>query len=160
MSEAKGEPQYEAWVCQIPGRVAVGLEDLATARVRTISVKGKGQVLRLTDQQRELAEERIVYPEHNPFRNGMLVRRGDGERTAQELADDELAAAFELDDADFDSFVGGMSEVNVRRLLSLAVERDASYNQVGLLKEKIEERWPAPVPGPTQQQISEIGVMS
>lgn len=161
MTDTKAEPKNEAWVCQIPGRVTVGLEDLVTARVRTVTVKGKGQVLYLTDQQRELAEERVVYQEHNPFRNGMLVQRGgSGERSSQELMDDELAAAFELDDESFTDFIKGLSEVNVRRLSGLAVERNATYNQVGALREFIEERWPTATPGRTQQEISELGTLS
>lgn len=158
MTKTETEPLDEIWICQIPGRIAVGLEDLRTGRVRTIAVEGKGQFLRLTDQQRELVEEQIVHQEVNPFKNGMLVRkRSERERSDQELADDELAAVFELDDADYNEFVDGLTEVNLRRLVVLAKERDASYNQVGALQDAIAERFPAPTPGPTQEEINAIG---
>lgn len=148
------EPQSEIWICQIPGRVSMALEDLRTGREKTITVKGKGSILRLTDMQRELVEEKIRSEALNPFRNGMLVRKQSlAEKSDQELTDDNLKDLFELSDDEFESILGTLTEINVRRLKELAVEADASYNKVGLLKDYIEEAYPIGGDTPTYREI-------
>lgn len=150
----EAEPKAEIWVCQIPGRVSLAVEDLRTGRIKTLSVRGKGQVLRLTDQQRELAEEKILHAEVNPFRNGMLIRRqSDSERSDQELSDDDLVDLCALEDDEFEAIVGSLSEINVRRLKELAIQSDASYNKVGFLTEYIAETYPIGGDTPTYRDI-------
>ena len=133
----------EVWICQIEGRVSLKLvTDLYSGRSRTITVKGRGNVLRLTDHQRLLAQEQIEHEEMDPFKNGMLVRKeSKAEKSSNELADDDLLAMLALDDHDFQETVPALSETNVRRLQELAVQNNATYNQVGFLKEYIAETY-------------------
>lgn len=137
------QKQREIWESTIPGRVSLMIEN-SRGQQQTVSVVGKGKRLRLTQLDRELAEEVIRTPDNNPFRNGMLVRvDGKGhDPSSDELADDELQAIFELDQDDFRATVTALGQVNVRRLKAMVAEVDASKSEIEFLDELISTRWP------------------
>lgn len=134
----------EAWVSQVAGRVSIAIEDVTTGKKRTVTIKGKGAVLRVNPMDRRLLEEKVQDESLNPFRNGTLAleKGNDVVTSPQSMSDDELAALFELDDSDFKEALPGLTEVNVRRLKDLSVQRNASYNHVGAVKDYIEEAYP------------------
>lgn len=145
----------EAWVSQVGSRTSLAIEDPRTGKTRTITTKGKGGVLRIAKNDRVLVEEKVRDVSRNPFRNGTLVmeKGGPEAQSPQSLSDDDLAGMFELDTEDFASALAALTEVNVRRLRDLSVERNASYNHVGAIKDYIEEKYSVGGDTETYRQI-------
>lgn len=140
------ERDLEIWESQVAGRTCVTVTDPRTLRTREESILGKGARMRLTAEDRALAQEIIRDSQNDPFKNGSLRRLNRTEENAplsdDELADDDLAALFSLGIEDFSAAVDHLSQVNVRRLQLLAEERDASVGQTRHIKDLIAERWP------------------
>lgn len=133
----------EIWELTIPGRVSVTITN-SQGRPQEVTAMGKGQRLRLSTLDRELAEEGVRLIEHNPFRNGMLVRvdkSGDHGPSADELSDDELEAIFELETEDFQQTVASLGEVNIRRLKAMIGAVDASKSEIDFINDLIEQRY-------------------
>ena len=158
--------EKEIWESQVDGRTSVSIED-ARGKIRTETVLGKGQRLRLTRQERELVEERIRddNQELNPFRNGTLVHmnRPDTDdlndaavRSEQEMTDENLVELFDLDEDDFAAGLPALSEVNIRRLKSLATEKGspAKASHVAALAEHIESHYPIGGDTPTYREMT------
>lgn len=134
----------EIWELTIPGRVTMTITN-SLGRPQQVSAMGKGQRLRVSADDRIVAEESIRLPEHNPFRNGMLVRvdkSSSHHPSHDEIADDEMRAIFELDQDDFRETVTALGEINVRRLKALTVEADAARSQMEFIEDLIAERYP------------------
>lgn len=134
--------KLEIWELTLPGRVTMTVTN-SRGRPQQISAKGKGQRLRVTAEDRQIAEEGIRNPDNNPFRNGKLVRidAKDHQPAPDELSDPELQAIFELDQQDFQETVRALGEVNIRRLKSMFAEVDASKSEIDFVNELIEERY-------------------
>lgn len=135
-------PDEEIWESTIPGRVSLAVDN-GRGGTKGISVKGQGQLLRLTSMDRELAEEVVRDPANNPFRNGALVRIDKGEHQAShdELSDADLGDLFGLDQSDFEAIVPTLSELNVRRLRAMAPVINARHAQVEYLGTYVEEHY-------------------
>lgn len=142
--------ETETWELNIDGRVSMAVSG-ARGQEKNLTAKGKGQRIRLTTEDRELAEEVIRDSQNNPFINGMLSqisgpvrerREGDFEEK-QQMDDEELAGCFALDDADFIATLDAFSEPNVRRLRTLFKDRGGKVSQQEILNEYIETKWPA-----------------
>lgn len=137
-------PDEEIWESTVPGRVSLAVDN-GRGGTKGITVKGQGQLLRLTSMDRELAEEVVRDPANNPFRNGALVRvdnRKAGHKPSNdELSDSDLADMFALDQDDFIAIVPTLSELNVRRLNKMAPEVNARHNQVEYLREYVAENY-------------------
>lgn len=148
----------EIWESTIPGRVSMVVENSA-GRQQTISVIGKGNRLRLSKLDRELAEEGIRRPDNNPFRNGMLVRVDGKEHdpSMDELSDDDLKAIFDLDQNDFQATVYELGQVNVRRLKAMVAEVDASKSEIDYLDQLIATRWPIGGSMPSYDEMQPSG---
>ena len=149
------EKQREIWESTIPGRVTLQVTN-EKGRPLTITTRGKGQRLRIAPEDREIAEESVRQVEHNPFRNGMLVRvdkSASHSPSADELTDPELQAIFELEPADFRATVSELGEVNIRRLKAMTVEADASKSEMEFIDELIAERYPIGGSMPTYDEM-------
>lgn len=133
----------EIWESTIPGRISVQVQN-SQGRPQTISIVGKGSRLRVTEDERLLVQEGVRHEQNDPFTNGMLImmNRKDGAAADDELNDEQLGTLFELTGEDFENAVRALSEVNIRRLKSMVVEKDAARSQMEFLDELIEERWP------------------
>jgi len=145
----------EIWESTIPGRVSLTIEN-SQGRPQTISIVGKGSRLRISQDDRELAEEAVRMVDNNPFRNGMLVRvdkSGNHLPSPEELSDDDLKAIFDLEQADFRATVDQLGQVNVRRLKAMVVEVDASKSEIEYLDEVIQTRWPIGGSMPTYDEM-------
>lgn len=141
---ATSNVEKEIWELTVPGRVSVEVLN-SQNRPQTLTALGKGQRLRVTTAERALIEEAVRDEQNNPFRNGMLVRVGrkdQSDASDDELGDDDLAGLFGLKGKDFEDAVGALSEVNVRRLKVLTVEKDAARSQVEHIDAHIEATWP------------------
>lgn len=165
MSTTKAPPRTregeEIWETTTAGRVWVQQVD-KRGRERSISAGGKvGARLRITTEDREIAEERLSDPEQSPFRNGMLVRVDAGAKVAAEaeeaanpgafsqaLSTEELMTGFAKNGNAFHSYVARLNEVNTRRMLDLAPVVDASVAQVEHLQQVIREKYRPASEGP------------
>lgn len=137
----------EIWENQLPGRTWVAKRDY-DGRPSSDSVVGVGGRLRISTADRIRNQERIREPRLDPFRNGTLVRI-DSPQSSDPLTDsadaltrEELLEAFQMDFDDFRDYVAELSEVNVRRLVAMSTEAEATVNQANFLKEQIETRFP------------------
>lgn len=144
MAESAASAGKEIWESTIEGRISVVVEN-SKGRPQTISIVGKGSRLRVTEEERLLVQEVVRDNQNDPFTNGMLVqinRDADSVASDNELTDEDLAALFELKGEEFDETVKALSEVNVRRLKGMVVEKDAANSQREFLTDYIQERWP------------------
>lgn len=147
----------EIWECTIPGRISMSVAN-QRGGMRTLTVKGKGQILRITTMDRELAEEVVRDPANDPFRNGALVRvdgrKGSHQPSNDELSDADLTDMFSLEQDDFTNIVPTLSELNIRRLREMAPTVNARHAQVEFLKEYVEEHFAigGPMPSYTEMQ--------
>lgn len=138
----------EIWESTIPGRIWVTTVNARGTR-KDISVGGReGARLRIAKIDREITQEQIVDPLNDPFLNGML-RRVDADqnkvpetKTDQALSTEDLVTLFAKDTPAFQSAVDALSEVNVRRMLSIAKDVDATMSQQQYLKDSVQRRWP------------------
>lgn len=159
-----GVIEKEIWESQIPGRTSFTVED-ERGRKRTESAYGKGQRLRITTKERELVEERIRTEDLNPFRNGALVHinrrsaeEGGEPAPDQEMTDEDLSALFDLDDADFEGAVPGLTELNARRLNGLSKEDGSSARrgQGEWLEEYLKTAYPIGGDTPTYRELHNL----
>lgn len=153
--------EMEIWEVTIPGRVSVTvLNDRGNPQ--TLSALGpygdrRAGRIRLTTEQRELVEEGNIHPEHNAFRNGMLIQvnaKSTAAAAPDQLSDDDLGNLFSLTGSEFEGAVKVLSEVNVRRLKMLTVPHDAAKSQIDFLDEYIAESWPIGGDTPTYREMS------
>lgn len=146
--------KLEIWELTLPGRVTMTVTN-SQGRPQEISAMGKGQRLRTSAEDRQIAEEGIRNPDNNPFLNGMLVRIDtEGHQPApNELSDADLGAIFELDQQDFQATVSALGEVNVRRLKAMFADVDASKSEIDFVNTLIEERFPIGGSMPTYDEM-------
>jgi len=144
IAEPRARVPEEVWTNQTDSSVWVEVTDHKGAP-RSRSVSGKGMILRITADDRLLAQEKVLDPRNDPFVNGMLLRK-DAEqdsnpqtRSPNALSDGELAAAFELDDGDFEDFIRETTEVNARRLKAMVNDINAGARHVDILTRVIED---------------------
>jgi hypothetical protein len=135
-------PHEEIWELTCDSRVSMEVTN-ERGGTKDITAQGKGQVLRITTIDREMAEEVVRDAALNPFRNGTLVRVDSGphQPSPDELSDDDLAAMFDLDNDDFQAVLPNLSELNVRRLKAMTVKADVKHQQVQLLTEYIDDHY-------------------
>jgi hypothetical protein len=139
-------PDQEVWELTVAGRVSMEVSG-DRGGTKLLTVKGEGQVLRITTFDREIVEEGVIVPSLNPFRNGSLVRVDGHKKTrtdaasTDELAKDELQEMFNLDNVDFEALLPQLSEVNVRRLQTMSKTADVRHAQVEILSEYIAEHF-------------------
>lgn len=142
----------EVWELTVPGRVWVKVTKYTRSghpitEVASWGPKKQGQQFRITTTDRELNQENVADPQHDIFRNGMLVRvdapQNDDEMTASEdaVSTEDLLTIFEKNGNAFQSAVKKLGETPIRRLREMADAVDASNAQVRYLDEIIGERF-------------------
>lgn len=149
----------EIWHTTTHSRVGVWVTDSKGAESRR-RVGGKpGSVLRITKEDREMNQERVVDARYDPFTNGMLVPvKSSSTPSEHAIPNEELVGLFALEIADFADRIGALNEVNSYRLLRLQEEGKATVAQVTALKDMIEKRWPiSSGPTPTYKELKAIG---
>lgn len=160
-----GEPRprvaEEVWTNQTDSAVWVEVTDHKGAP-RSRSVSGKGQILRITADDRLLCQEKVLDPRNDPFVNGTLLRKDMEQgsnpqtRSANALSDADLAAAFELDDADFEDFLRETSEVNARRLKVMIPVVNAGARHVDILNRMLEELYAVGGTTPSNEEARSV----
>lgn len=138
----------EIWDSQIPGEIYVEVTTDTKREIRrSVKVPPHG-VLRISTEDRILAQEACINRSVDPFTNGMLIRR-DADQQADErtvspdaLTTEQLVALFAKSGKAFETAVDRLGEIPVRRLAEMAPEVDASVSQVAHLEKSIKTRWP------------------
>lgn len=149
----------EIWETTVTGRVWVETTN-DRGQPRAMSVGGRaGARLRISAEDREIAQERIINRELDPFTNGSLIRvdsdQQSDERTksTDALNTEQLVEVFAKTGKAFQAKVDGFNELTVRRLLDMAEDVDATNSQINYLKKSIEERWPVGGDTPTYREM-------
>lgn len=151
--KAADKPTQEIWELCVEGRVSLTVTN-SQGRPTQISERGKGRRLRLTTEDRLLAQEQVRVGQNDPFTNGMLVRvKAHGDAAPDELSDDELTEIFQLSGSDFENVVRDLSEVNIRRIKAMCGPVDASTSQVKFVEDLIEERFAIGGTTPTYEDM-------
>jgi hypothetical protein len=138
----------EVWEITVPGTVWV---EVTNDRGKSVPLRVGGRPgarLRISAEDRELTQERIVDRELDPFVNGMLVRvdadqqQVEKTRSDDALTTEDLLKIFATQGKKFQTTVDGLGEVTVRRMWEMAEDVDATASQINYLKDSIERRWP------------------
>lgn len=144
MTEKKGflvREGEEVWESTTPSQVwmEIGLPDKTT---KMITAHGVGARLRLQTADRQIYQERLERKEHDVFTNGLLVRvdadqQEDEDTTSPSAVTDEaLMKLFNLKQiARFRNAIDELSEISLRRLVTLAKSSDIGTKQQEALKE-------------------------
>lgn len=153
-------PDEEVWESCVKGRVWVEITD-ARGMPKVTSTLGVGARLRITAEDRQRNQERIVDIQGDPFINGML-RRIDANQSEdpttdspQALADEDLKMVFTLEQAAFEEYVSELNELNVRRMKDMAPV-NASVLQDKFLDEQLQTRWPIGGDTPTYREMTGV----
>ncbi len=149
----------EIWETTTGGRVWVEVTN-EKGQPRALSAGGRaGARLRITSEDREIAQERILNPDLDPFTNGLLVRidtdqQGDDRtKSVNALNTEQLVEVFAKTGKKFHDAVDSFNELTVRRLLAIAKDVDATNSQITYLEKAVEERWPIGGDTPTYREM-------
>lgn len=141
----------EVWETTTEGWIWVSITNSKGDLVDT-RVGGKvGQKLRISKDDRERLQEMVQDTDHDPFTNGLLAQRS-GDKPAprndlmgepllehdQALTVETLASYFASNGNAFQAKVKPLNETNLRRLLSMSEDLDASVKQVEFIKAQLE----------------------
>ena len=142
----------EVWAIQVPGAVTLRVTTFnrfgqAVEGQMTVGPNRTGQQFRLKTEDREENQARCMDPEHDPFRNGMLVRV-DADQQADEntastdaLTTEQLLEIYDLEGATFETRVRALGELPLRRLAEVGESMDCSHRQITFVRELIAERY-------------------
>jgi hypothetical protein len=138
----------EVWELTTGGRVWVETTD-AKGIAKAKSVVGRGGRLRISTEDRELAQERTRDSKNDPFTNGTLVRidadQNEDENTASTSAltdEDLLKVLAKKQGGVFKKAVEEFSEVTFRRLRTLMRDNDdVTSAQTKAMQEVYDEKY-------------------
>lgn len=149
----------EVWETTTSGRVWVEVTN-ERGQPRAVSAGGRtGARLRITVEDRELVQERIINREQDPFVNGMLVRVDADQqadprtKSPDALNTEQLMKVFSKTGKTFNSMVDSFSEVTVRRMLEMAEDVDATNSQISYLRQVIDDRYHIGGDTPTYREM-------
>jgi phosphatidate phosphatase APP1 len=126
----------------------------------TVGPRARGRRFLITTDDRKDNQRKMGSVDHDPFKNGMLLRVDEDQQaepeTASEaaLSDEGYLEILDLDDAAFQTRVTGLSEVPIRNLRDMAEGAGASHTKVAWLDEHMRERF---MPGGPQTSIADGG---
>lgn len=151
----------EVWETTGPGTIGVsvtGVDD----KPRPSRVGGRpGMRLRISAYDRLRNQETCLVKSGDPFTNGMLVRVDADQQqdptTASVNAVKDLADLFDLRGAAFSERVEQLNEYNVRRMLDVAEDVDATNSQIQALRAMINTKWPIGGEMPMYKELSALG---
>lgn len=142
----------EIWELQIPGTVYLRTvahnefgQPMWTDRV--LGPNKKGLQFRITTVDRIANQNKVADDTNDPFKNGILVRCDVDQQLDVATASPgaitatDLAGMFGQHGVVFEDSLEPLSEINLRRLLDLAQDLDASHSQVLKIEETIQRRF-------------------
>lgn len=155
----------ETWEMRVDGKIVLNV--LKTTRfgqpieaILTIGPKRKGMRFTINADDRKDNQRIVAAVEHDPFKNGMLLRIDEDQQAEEEtqseaaLTDEQYLEILDLDDAAFATRVATLPEVPVRNLRQLAEGAGASHTKVTWLDQHIHDRFQ---PGGPQTSIADGG---
>lgn len=156
----------ETWEMRVEGKIV--LKVLKANRFNqpiedrlVVGPKRKGMRFTITQDDRRDNQRIIAAVEHDPFKNGMLLRIDEDQqdepetKTVAALTDEQYLEVLDLDDDAFRTRVAELPEVPVRNLRAMAEGAGASHVKVTWLDEHIAERFR---PGGPQTSIADGGI--
>lgn len=160
----KAKSVEELWQTTGQGTIYVNVTNLEGRTVDT-GVGGRpGALLRITTYDRMRNQETCVEPSMDPFTNGMLVRidtdqnaDDEGPHSPNALTQEQIIEIFALGKSDFRERIEDLSEYNVRRMLEMAEEVDATKSQIDQLREVLEAKWPIGGHMPIYEELAALG---
>ncbi len=134
----------EIWETTTAGRVWVTVTE--RGKERETSVGGKvGAKLRISEDDRQVNQDRCYEPSGDPFINGLLRRVDAGatpdDNSEHALDERQLMVGFAKSGKAFHAYVDKLNELNTRRMRDLCERVDASQSQVAYLDKVIKERY-------------------
>lgn len=143
-------PGEEVWEMCTGGAVWVTLtKDKIRGTTKEQSVKGRGSRLRISTEDRELAQERVREEKNDPFTNGTLIRI-DADQQVDEmtastsaLSDEQLLGLLsKKQGAVFKKALEELSEISYRRLRTLLKDNgEVTATQQKALQEVYDEKY-------------------
>lgn len=143
-------PGEEVWEMCTGGAVWVTVtKDKVRGTTKELSVKGRGSWLRISTEDRELAQERVRDAKNDPFTNGTLIRldadQQEDEMTASNsaLSDEQLLGLLaKKQGAVFKKALEDLSEISYRRLRTMLKDNgEVTATQQKAMQEVYDERY-------------------
>jgi hypothetical protein len=154
--------EMEEWEMRVDGTIM--LKVLKPTRfgqviedILTIGPNRRGYRFQISADDRKDNQRGVAAVEHDPFKNGMLLRVDADQQADEEtksddvLSDEAVLEILDLEDSAFQTRVATLGEVPVRQF---AVGAGASHSKVSWLNEHIAERF---LPGGPQTSIQDGG---
>jgi len=128
-------------------------------RDKSVKVGGKpGQKLRISEYDRVRNQERVMDMKADVFTNGMLIRVDmDGDDNPNLLSAEGIVELFTVTGPEFKARVDALNEYNVRRLIEVCDELDATNSQINCLKDTLAAKWPIGGDTPMYKELSALG---
>jgi hypothetical protein len=129
-------------------------------RDRSLKVGGRpGQKLRISEYDRIRNQERVMDDKSDVFTNGMLLRvdAEPDDENPNMLSPEDVLELFSARGDDFTSRVDKLNEYNVRRLIEVCDELDATNSQINFLKDTLAKKWPIGGEMPMYTELSALG---
>lgn len=128
---------------------------------RSISAGGRpGQKLRLTEYDRMKNQERVLDDKADVFTNGMLVKLSPVDEVVDnvnQLTAEEIVKLFTITGPKFNDQVDQLNEYNVRRLIEMCDDLDATNSQVQYLAQTLAQKWPIGGDTPMYRELQGLG---
>lgn len=132
-------------------------------KVRSVKAGGRpGQKLRISEYDRIRNQERVVDDKADPFSNGMLLRISPpsdsfDDENPNHLAAEDIIELFSITGPEFSKRVDALNEYNVRRMLELCEDLDATNSQIQTLKSVVATKWPIGGDTPMYRELQGLG---
>lgn len=149
--KARGKDE-EVWAIQVAGKVSLRVTQnnrfgQPMDATLVVGPNRAGQQFRISTLDREENQARCMTVDHDPFRNGMLVRIDVDQQSIEStastdaLSTEQLLDVYELDGKAFKDRVEAFGELPLRRLAEVGESMDCSHRQITLVRDLIEERY-------------------
>lgn len=130
---------------------------------RTVKAGGRpGQKLRISEYDRIRNQERVIDDKADPFSNGMLLRVSPpaddfDTENPNHLSAEDVIELFSITGPEFAKRIDALNEYNVRRMLELCEDLDATNSQIQTLKSTVALKWPIGGDTPMYRELQGLG---
>jgi hypothetical protein len=156
------ETPEEVWETTGTGWVHVHVTGI-DGNMRKIKAGGRpGQKLRISEYDRLRNQEKVLDDKADVFTNGMLIRVSppigpDDDENPNHLSPEDVIELFSITGPEFKARVDALNEYNVRRLIELCEDLDATNSQIQTLKSTLAVKWPIGGDTPMYRELQGIG---
>jgi len=155
------ESVEEVWETTGPGMVHVQITGV-DGKPRSIKAGGRpGQKLRISEYDRVKNQERVLDDRADVFTNGMLIKLSPVDEDApinpNHLGAEDIIDLFNTTGPEFNTRIDELNEYNVRRLIELCDDLDATNSQSQYLAETLAKKWPIGGDTPMYRELQGLG---